>query len=84
MLKVTGINQQPGVSVNVTLNAKTYVATVTGQIIDQDVSGYVGPYTNLKMEGKGTIDACNNALKLDIAWTVSQGSFGSGPFIIKK
>ncbi|MEO9022472.1 MAG: hypothetical protein ABI237_08740 [Ginsengibacter sp.] len=84
VLKVTGINQQANVSVLVYVDDKTYAASVPGEVIDANVSAYVGPYTNLKMDGKGTVDACNNIINLNITWTVDQGGFGTGPFIIKK
>lgn len=84
VLKVTGVNQQPNVSVLIYINDKTFVATVPSEIIDKDVSSYVGPYTNLTMDGSGTVDACNNLITLNIAWSVAQGSFGSGPFVLKK
>ena len=84
VLKVTGINNQPNVSVLVYVDPATYGAKVPAEIIDKDVSGYVGPYTNLKMDGKGIVDACNTVINLNIAWTVDQGGFGTGPFIIKK
>ncbi|MEO7044694.1 MAG: hypothetical protein ABI091_05255 [Ferruginibacter sp.] len=83
VLSVLGINQQPNVSVLVNINQATYAASVN-QIIDKNVSGYVGPYTNLKMVGNGVVDACNTQINLNITWTVDQGGFGAGPFIIKK
>ena len=83
VLSVLGINQQPNVFVLVNIDQATYAASVS-QVIDKNVSAYVGPYTNLKMAGKGVVDACNTIINLNIAWTVDQGSFGAGPFIIKK
>ncbi|MEO6820163.1 MAG: hypothetical protein ABI204_10575 [Ginsengibacter sp.] len=84
VLQVTGVNEQPGVSVLIYLDTKYYTAKVPAEIIDKDVSGYVGPYTNLKMDGKGSVDACKLSINLSIAWTVDQGGFGTGPWILKK
>lgn len=83
VLKVLGINQQPDVFVLVYVDQATYAASVPAEIIDKNAS-YVGPYTNLKMDGKGVVNACNTSINLNIAWSVDQGGFGTGPFIIKK
>lgn len=80
VLKVTGINEEPNVAILINLDGKRYTASVAGQI----VSDRYGPYHNLTMTGKGSIDACKNSLKLTINWTVDEGSFGDGDFIIKK
>lgn len=80
VLEVTGINEEPGVSVLVKLDGKRYIAMLE----TQPISPTYGPYTNLKTGGKGSIDACNLVIKLDLGWSVDQGSFGSGSFIIKK
>lgn len=83
VLQIMGINQQPNVSVLVYIDSKYYTAKIPAEIIDAKPS-YVGPYTNLKMDGKGTVDACKISINLSIAWSVDQGSFGTGPFILKK
>lgn len=82
VLKVTGVNQEPNESVLVNINDKTFIATVPSQIIDPAPSFF--SYTNLTMAGTGTVDACNNVITVNIAWSVDQGSFGAGPFVIKK
>lgn len=79
-LRVKGINQTPSESVLITINPATLDATVTKQIIDPAPPFF--SYTNLAMEGKGTVDACNKRINMNITWTVSQGSFGAGPFSV--
>lgn len=85
VLKVTGINQQPNSSVLININEGTYGASITKYIVGPgSVASYVGPYTNLTMDGKGSVDACKTEINLNIGWTVDQGSFGAGPWILKK
>lgn len=82
VLQVTGINQEPGESVLINIDSKAFTATVPSQIIDPAPSFF--SYTNLTMAGSGTVDACNNVITMNITWTVDQGSFGGGPFILQK
>ncbi len=80
VLKVTGINQTPTESVLITINPATLEATVPKQIIDPAPPFF--SYTNLSMTGKGTVDACNKKIVLNIDWNVTQGGFGAGPFTV--
>ncbi len=82
VLKVTGINQTPDESVLINIDSKAFIATVPSQIIDP--APWFFSYTNLTMTGSGTVDACNNVINMSITWTVDQGSFGGGSFILQK
>ncbi|HRO46199.1 hypothetical protein [Agriterribacter sp.] len=81
VLKVTGLNQTPSESMKIKIDFKSFIATVDKQIIDP--APWFFSYTNLAVQGTGTVDACNNVINLTLTWTVDQGSFGSGDFIIK-
>jgi hypothetical protein len=83
VLKVTGINETPTTFVLIHINDKTFAATVPSQVIDP-APAYATPYTNLTMTGGGTVNSCDNVITLDITWTVDQGSFLHGPFILSK
>lgn len=79
-LRVKGVNQTPSESVLITINPATLDATVAKQIIDPAPPFF--SYTNLSMDGKGVVDACNKKINLNINWNVTQGSFGGGPFTV--
>lgn len=81
VLNVSGLNQTPSESMKIKIDFKSFKAIVEKQIIDP--APWFFSYTNLTVEGTGTVDACNNVITLDMKWTVDQGSFGNGDFIIK-
>jgi len=83
VLKVTGINETPTESMVIDVNSKTFVANVASQMIDAAPSFF--SYTHLTVEGSGTVNSCDNVITLTLAWSVDQGSFGSGPsFVLSK
>ncbi|HRN55167.1 MAG TPA: hypothetical protein PLL71_01875 [Agriterribacter sp.] len=81
VLKVAGLNQTPSESMKIKIDFKSFIATVEKQIIDP--APWFFSYTNLAVQGTGTVDACNTVINLTLTWTVDQGSFGSGDYIIK-
>lgn len=82
VLKVTGLNQDPDESVLISINDKTFVATVSSQIVAPAPDFF--SYTNLTMAGSGNVNACDTIITLNIDWNVDQGGFGAGPFILQK
>lgn len=81
VLKISGVNQTREEEFLVRIDFKAFTATVEKQIIDP--APWFFGYTNLAVEGSGSVDACNNVINLTISWTVDQGSFGSGDFILR-
>ena len=79
MLKLSGLNEDPASTFLIKIDFKAFTATVAKQVVAPSMFGY----TNLAVEGSGTVDACNKKITLDLKWTVDQGSFGNGAFIIK-
>lgn len=82
LVKISPVNTMAQESFLIKLDPKFFTATVDKQVIDPDVSSWIGPYTNLAVAGKGSVDACQRSLNLNLNWTVDQGSFGSGAFKI--
>ncbi|MCO5238587.1 MAG: hypothetical protein M9904_00905 [Chitinophagaceae bacterium] len=78
ILKLSGLNENPASSFLIKINFKAFTATVEKQVVEPTIWGY----TNLAVEGSGTVDACNNTITLDLKWSVDQGNFGNGEFII--
>lgn len=72
VLRLTGLNENPASSFLIKIDRKAFSATVAKQVVEPTIWGY----TNLAVQGTGTVDACNNVITLRLTWTVDQGSFG--------
>lgn len=72
-LKITGYFEDPTLSIFVKLNPATLAATVEDQKFADKVSGL--PYTNWRVSGTGTIDACNKKIPLNLGHSIDQGSY---------
>lgn len=72
MLRFTGLNENPASSFLIKIDSKAFTATVAKQVVEPSIWGY----TNLAVQGTGTVDACNKVIILRLNWTVDQGSFG--------
>lgn len=80
--KVDGYVQTPGYSFLIKVNAATQTVTIAKQIYGPTLP--TTPYKDPAIEGTGTIDACQNQIKLTVTNTVSIGSFGSANITITK
>ncbi len=72
MLRFTGLNENPASSFLIKIDSKAFTATVARQVVEPSIWGY----TNLTVEGSGTVDACNKVITFRFTWRVDQGSFG--------
>lgn len=79
LLRFTGLNENPESTFLIKIDPKGFTATVEKQVVEPTIWGY----TNLAVQGSGSVDACNNVISLTLTWTVDQGSFGSGDFILQ-
>ena len=77
-LQVSGLFEEvaPNGIFTITVDPDTYTVTVAKQVIIEG-SVWSWGYTNMCVEGSGTIDACSGTIKMNIKVTVDQGSFGT-------
>ena len=79
-LELQGILGDPDTNpIVITVDPTDHSVSVKKQVITPDFS----PYTNLSVEGSGTIDACNGSITFTGTFTVDQGSFGSAKVVIR-
>ena len=81
-LKIAGYFEDPSLSILVKLNPATLTATVEDQKFADKVTGI--PYTNWRVSGNGTIDACNKKIPLNLGHSVDQGSFDKAIITLTK
>lgn len=72
-LKISGYFEDPSLFILVKVNPATLAATVEDQKFADKVDGL--SFTNWRVSGTGTIDACNKKIPLNLGHSVDQGSF---------
>jgi len=81
-LKIAGYFEDPSLSILVKLNPANLTATTEDQKFADKVTGI--SYTNWRVSGTGTIDACNKSIALNLGHSVDQGSFDKAIITLKK
>jgi hypothetical protein len=82
-LRLTGFLEDPAATFLIEVDKVNRTVTVPKQIYGPGT--YLFGYNNFAVAGKGEIDACNNAITFNGAYTVDEGSFGSYPVkLVKK
>lgn len=73
VLVITGFVEDPSAVLKVKIDLKSQKASVDKQVFAPNFVGY----HNGAAAGTGDVDACNNKISLTLAFSVTEGSFGS-------
>jgi hypothetical protein len=73
VLKITGFAADAASVLRVKITNRTQTAAIASQIFAADFFGY----HNARAVGTGVVDACNNKIAMNLAFSVDEGSFGS-------
>jgi len=81
VLKVTGWVEEPTYSILIKVDPVGLTATIDKQVYGPTLP--TTPYTNPAVQGTGTVDACKLQIIMNLANSVTQGSFGSATTILE-
>lgn len=81
-LKIAGYFEDPGLFILVKVNPATLAATVENQKFADKVTGL--SFTNWRVNGTGTVDACNKRIPLNLEHSVDQGTFTKAIITLSK
>jgi hypothetical protein len=73
VLKITGFAGDASSVLRIKIINRTQTATIAEQVFAADFFGY----HNAKAVGTGVVDACDNKIAMNLAFSVDEGSFGS-------